>query len=192
MDLHRILVFFHVAAVIGLFATLVIEWISVGRLRQSTSYEQAREWAGLWRLLGPVGGPSTLVVLASGIYLATMLGAWEIGWVRAAIPMLILVGIAGAPAGRGRKRIRADIEARSGPIPGEVRTRLRNPRLVASIRFRATLLAAVVFAMTARPTLGAAVIIGSAVALAGVVSASAWLGDRAAPPRERVQSADLG
>jgi hypothetical protein len=192
MDLHRILVFVHVAAVIGLFATLVIEWISMGRVRQSTSYEQAREWAGLWRLLGPVGGPSTLIVLASGIYLATTLGAWEIGWVRAAIPTLIVVGIAGAPAGLRRKRIRADIEARSGPMPVEVRTRLRDPLLVASIRFRATLLAAVVFAMTAHPTLGAAVMIGSSVALAGIVSASAWLGDRAVPPRERVQSADLG
>ena len=192
MDLHRVIVFFHVAAAIGLFATLVIEWISVSRLRQSTSYEQAREWAGLWRLLGPVGGPSTLLVLASGIYLAATLGAWEISWVRMAIPTLIVVGIAGAPAGRGRKRIRAEIEARSGPMPGDVRTRLRDPLLVASIRFRAILLAAVVFAMTARPTLGAAVMIGSAVALAGVVSASAWLGDRAAPPRARVQSADLG
>ena len=54
MDLHRIIVFFHVAAMVGLFAALVIEWVSVARLRQSTSYEQAREWAGLWRLLVPV------------------------------------------------------------------------------------------------------------------------------------------
>jgi hypothetical protein len=187
MDLHRVVVFFHVAAVIGLFATLAIEWISVGRLRQSTSYEQAREWAGLWRLLGPVGGPSTLIVLASGIYLATTLGAWAIAWVRVAIPTLVVVGIAGAPAGLRRKRIRADIEARSGPMPVEIRTRVRDPLLVASIRFRATLLAALLFAMTARPTLGAAVMMGSAVALAGIVSASAWRGDRAAVPREQAR-----
>ena len=192
MDLYRVIVFVHVAAVIGLFATVVIEWVSVGRLHQSSSYEQAREWTGLWRLLALIGVPSILLVLASGMRLAVTLGAWEIGWVRAAIPMLILVGIAGAPAGQRRKRIRADIEGRSGPMPGDVRARLRDPLLVASIRFRATLLAALVFAMTARPAQGAAVIIGSAATLAAIVSASAWRGDRAAALRERPQSANLG
>ena len=182
MDLHRLVVFFHVAAVIGLFATLVIEWISLARLRQATSYEQAREWTGLWRLLAPVGAPSTLTVLASGVYLAVTLGAWQIGWVRMAIPTLILVGIAGAPAGRGRKRIQAEIKVGSGPLPGEVRIRLRDPLLVASIRFRATLLAAVVFAMTARPVLGGAALIGSAVGLGAIAAASAWRGSRAAAP----------
>jgi len=175
MDLHRLIVFIHVAAVIGLFATLVIEWVSIARLRHSSSYEQAREWAGLWRLLGPVGGPSTLTVLASGIYLAVMLGAWELGWVRAAIPILIVVGIAGAPAGPRRKRIRAAIEARVGPLPADVRTQVRDPLLVASIRARAMLIAVVVFVMTARPPMfGAAALIGSAAALGLLAGATAW------------------
>jgi hypothetical protein len=179
MDLHRIIVFFHVAAMIGLFAALVIEWVSVARLRQSTSYEQAREWAGLWRLLVPVGAPSILTVLASGIYLATTLGTWEVGWVRAAVPTLIVIAIAGAVAAPRRKRIRAAIEARSGPLPHEVLTQLRHPLLIASIRSRATLFTALAFAMTARPALSGAALIGSAVVLGGVVGASAWRGTRA-------------
>jgi hypothetical protein len=180
MDLHRIIVFVHVAAMIGLFAALAIEWVSIARLRQSTSYEQAREWAGLWRLLGPVGAPSIVIVLASGIYLATTLGAWELGWVRAAVPTLVVIGIAGAVAAPRRKRIRAAIAARSGPLPHEVLTQLRHPLLIASIRSRATLIAALVFAMTARPTLGGPALIGLAVVLGCVVGASAWRGTRAA------------
>ena len=190
MELHRVIVFFHVAAVVGLFAALVIEWVSVARLRQSTSYEQAREWTGLWRLLVPVGAPSTLTVLASGIYLATTLGAWEIGWVRAAVPTLVVIAIAGAVIAPRRKRIRAAIEASSGPLPHEVLTELRHPLLIASIRARATLLAALVFVMTARPALGGAVLIGSALALGAVVGASAWRGELSAP-RERARSQAL-
>ena len=180
MDLHRNIVFVHVTAMIGLFAALVIEWVSVARLRQSTSYEQAREWAGLWRLLVPVGAPSIFTVLASGIYLATTLGAWEVGWVRAAVPTLIVIALAGAVAAPRRRRIRAAIEAGSGPVPHEVLTQLRHPLLIASVRARATLIAALVFAMTARPTLGGAALIASAVVLAGVVGASAWRGTRPA------------
>jgi hypothetical protein len=179
MDLHRIIVFFHVAAMVGLFAALVIEWVSVARLRQSTSCEQAREWAGLWRLLMPVGAPSILTVLASGIYLATTLGAWEVGWVRAAVPTLIVIAIAGAVAAPRRKRIRAAFAARSGAMPHEVLTQLRHPLLIASIRARATLIATLVFAMTARPTLGGVAVIGSAVVLGGVMDASAWRRTRA-------------
>jgi hypothetical protein len=190
MELHRVIVFFHVAAVVGLFAALVIEWVSVARLRQATSYEQAREWTGLWRLLVPVGAPSTLTVLASGIYLATTLGAWEIGWVRAAVPTLVVIAIAGAVTASRRKRIRAAVEARSGPLPHEVLTELRHPLLIASIRARATLIGALVFVMTARPALGGAVLIGSAIALGAVVGASAWRGELSAP-REPARSQAL-
>lgn len=184
MDLHRIIVFFHVAAMVGLFAAMVIEWVSVAGLRRSRSYEQARDWAGLWRLLTPIGAPSILTVLASGIYLATTLGVWKVGWVGAALPTLIVIAIAGGVAGPRRKRIPAAIDARSGPMPHDVLMQLRHPLLIASIRARAALIAALVFAMTARPALSAAALIGWAVALGGVAGASAWRGTRAATMRE--------
>src|SRR5262249_53137566 len=49
MDMMRLILFAHVAATIGIFAALTIEWVGLKHLGQATSYEQAREWARLWR-----------------------------------------------------------------------------------------------------------------------------------------------
>src|SRR5262249_36010062 len=77
VDTMRLILFAHVAATIGIFATLTIEWVGLKHLSRATSYEQAREWARLWRYLAPLGFPSVLVVLVSGVYMATTLGVWS-------------------------------------------------------------------------------------------------------------------
>src|SRR5262245_9543782 len=132
MDLHRIIMFFHVAAMVGLFAALAIEGVSLRSLRRATSYEQAREWAELWSLLAPIGIPSVLVVLASGIYLATTLGLWEFGWVKVALPTVVIVAVAGGIVGPRRNRLRKSIAANAGALPYGLKAELRHPLLVAS------------------------------------------------------------
>jgi hypothetical protein len=150
MDLHRIIVFFHVAAMVGLFAALAIEGVSLWSLRRATSYEQAREWAGLWRLLVPLGIPSVLVVLASGVYLATTLGLWQFGWVEVAVPTLVIVAVAGGIIGPRRIHLQKSIATNAGALPSALKAELRHPLLVASWRFRAALLLGLVFEMTTK------------------------------------------
>ena len=150
MDLHRIIVFLHVAGMAGLFAALAIEGVSLRSLKRATSYEQAREWAGVWTLLVPLGVPSVLVVLASGIYLATTLGLWEFGWVEVAVPTLVLVAVAGGIVGPRRNRLRKSIGTNAGALPNGLKAELRDVLLVASWRFRAALLLALVFEMTTK------------------------------------------
>jgi hypothetical protein len=140
MDAYRLVLFCHVLAVVGLFAALAIEWVSLRHVRASTSYEAAREWSGLFGLLVPLGVPSTLVVLASGIYLATTLGVWELGWIRLAVPTLVVVAIAGAVAGPRRNRSRAAIANGDGALPRDLVAQLRHPLLGASWRVRFALL----------------------------------------------------
>src|SRR5258708_2544667 len=132
MDAYRLTLFCHVLAVVGLFAALAVEWVSLRHLRESASHEVARAWSGLFGLLVPLGMPATLVVLASGIYLATMLGVWELGWVRLAVPTLVVVAIAGAIVGPRRNRLRAAIANGEGALPRDLAAQLRHPLLVAS------------------------------------------------------------
>jgi hypothetical protein len=175
MDLHRLIVFCHVAAMIGLVAALVVEGISLTSLRRATSYEQAREWAGLWSVLVPLGLPSLLVVLASGIYLASTLAVWEFGWARAAIPTLVLVAVAGGIAGPRRSRLRAALATSAGPLPRDLRMQLRQPLFLASWRFRAALILGLVFDMTAKPDLGVVLLISAAALFGIVVSFPVWI-----------------
>ena len=150
MDLHRIIVFLHVTGVAGLFAALAIEGVSLRSLRRATTYEQAREWAGLWSLLVPLGAPSLLVVLASGVYLATAFGLWQFGWVEVALPTLVAVAVAGGIVGPRRNRLQKSLATKTGSLPNELATELRHPLLVTSWRVRAALLLGLVFVMTTK------------------------------------------
>ncbi len=167
MEMHRIVVFFHVVAMVGLFAALAIEGISLRSLRRATSYEQAREWTGMWGLLAPLGVASVLVVLTSGMYLATTLGLWEFGWVEVAVPTVVLVAVAGGIIGPRRNRLRKSMATNVGPLPTGVQTELRHPLLLASWRFRAALLVGLVFEMTTKLDSGS-VLLMSAVSLIGI------------------------
>ena len=167
MDMLRLILFAHVAATIGIFAALTIEWVGLKHLSQATSYEQAREWARLWRLLAPLGIPSVLVVLLSGIYMATTLGVWNFAWTRVAFPTLVIVAIAARVAEPRRRRLMSAIATNTGPLPPSFLRDLKQPLFLASLRLRAALLLGLVFEMTVRPDPGGAVVMGGFV-LAGV------------------------
>lgn len=151
LPLYRIVVFLHVASAVGLFAVLAVEGVSLRGLAKSATYEQAREWAGLVDLLLPLGLPATLVILASGIYLATTAGFWELGWVKPAVPTYVLVVITGAIVGPRRNRLRAALAEGMGSLPDELRAQAMDPRFRASWRCRAALLCGLLYVMSVRP-----------------------------------------
>jgi hypothetical protein len=136
---------------IGLFTTLAIEGASIRGLREAETFETARSWAGLWRLLMPMGIPSMLTVLGAGIYLGSISGVWELAWARVAVPLLVVVAAAGGSLAPRRSRIQAAIAEGLGALPSEVRERLRDRFFLMSLRLRALLLAVLVFEMTVKP-----------------------------------------
>jgi hypothetical protein len=163
MNTYSSVVFLHVIAAIGLFAALVIEWMSLRLLQRSASYEQGRESMAVWGLVAKVGGPATLVALASGIYLARTIGAWNLSWVAVAIPTMIVIAIAGVPSARIRKRLANLIAVNAGRLPDELRTQLTPRTWTASLRVRTALLLGLVYEMTAKPTEGVVAIVAFAV-----------------------------
>ena len=162
MDMLRAVLFAHVAAMIGLFVALAIEWVALARLRRSVAYEQAREWAGLWSLLAPVGVSSFLVVWASGVYLAKTLGAWDLEWASAAVPTLLVVAIAAGAVRPRRKRLLLTISEHSGLLPPRLLAELRHPVLLRSLRLRAALLVGLVWLMTLKPDRGILIMVAVA------------------------------
>ena len=151
MDLHRVLVLIHVSAMIGLFITLTIEGVALRFLRRAATYEQAREWTAAWTLLPIIGAPSIVLSLASGIYLATLLGVWQFNWARVAVPTLVIVAVAGGVVGPRRNQIRTALGTNSGPLSEVLRHQIRHPSLPTSWRIRATLLAGLVIDMVLKP-----------------------------------------
>src|SRR5262245_25059867 len=169
MQMLGAILFAHIAATIGLFVALAIEWVAVTRLRRAVTYEQAREWATLWSSAAPVGVPSFLVALLSGVYLAKTLGVWELDWTSVAVPTLVVVAIAAGVVRPRRNRLLASISTNSGRLPQPLSAELRQPLLVQSLRLRAAVLVGLVFLMTVKPDRGLLVIlaVGSLGALWG-------------------------
>jgi hypothetical protein len=190
-SLHRLVLFLHVAGAVGMLVALAIEWVSLRGLAKSTTYEQARDWSGLWNLLLPLGLPAILVVLASGIYLATTLGAWELGWVKVAVPTIVLIALAGAIVGPRRNRLRSLLATGTGPLSRAIQPQLRHPLLSTSWRWRAALLIGLLLLMTVRPEAGVSTI--GVFALLGIFwSLPAWrVGRRDAAPIAAASDASL-
>jgi hypothetical protein len=134
MDPYRLVLFCHVLAAVGLFVALAVEGLGLRHLRASTSYEQAREWLQPFKMLLPLGMPATLVALSSGIYLATTMSAWELGWVKLAVPTLVVVAIVGAIVGPRRARLSAAVAKGAGPLTADLVAQLRHPLPLASWR----------------------------------------------------------
>jgi hypothetical protein len=145
MTVYGFVIFLHVLCVLGMFAALALEGVSLRKVRRATSVDQAREWVSLWRLLLPLGMPSLFGALGTGIYLASTLHAWELGWVQLAVPSLVLVAVAGASVGPRRNRAAQSLDS------GTLSPALKDPLFEASWRFRLLMLTALVYAMTARP-----------------------------------------
>ena len=166
MDLYRPVLFLHVTAIIGIFAALAIEWVTVQRLRRATSYEQARDWAQVFNLLPALGAPSAIIALVSGIYLATTLGVWRLGWVAVALPTLVAAALTGGLTAPSRKRVRVALGERVGGLPREIEAQLRQAFWLRSLRVRTALLTGLVFEMTVKPDAGIWVM--AAVATGGI------------------------
>jgi hypothetical protein len=143
----QLALFLHVLSMLGVFAALTLEWVSVLSMRRARSFEQARDANGLQRWVMPIGMASTLVILATGVYLARILSLWGLVWVKLAVPMLVVVAIAGAVANPQRKRIRAAVASGTGTLPNPLTTSL----VVGSLWTRSALLVALVYAMTVKP-----------------------------------------
>src|SRR5256886_15544436 len=94
MSVYAIAVFLHIVGALGLFAALALEWASLYNLLRVPTAGQAREWTKLLSALRFAGGPSTLTILVTGIYMmATRWGG--LGWIGAGLAGLVLIEVWG-------------------------------------------------------------------------------------------------
>src|SRR5262245_42500934 len=121
MSAYSIAVFLHIVGALGIFAAIGLEWAGLTNLRRATDSTQVREWVRLLAAPRSVGGPSALLILASGIYLsATRWGPQ--GWILVALGGMVLVAaLGGAVGGRRVPAIAQAVPAEAGPVSAALR-----------------------------------------------------------------------
>jgi hypothetical protein len=119
MHLYEVVTFVHIAAAVGLLSGSVVSSPGVrAAVRRARTTQELRAYVSIGRSLLLLEPASAMVLLASGIYLTSAAGFWNLSWVQVAVAFWVVNAIvAGAlvkPA-IGRVADLADASA-DGPV----------------------------------------------------------------------------
>jgi hypothetical protein len=187
MTVYSIVLFLHVAAVLGLFASLSIEVLSLFHLRRASDLSDVQRWIDPLPGVPLLAIGSILVVLASGIYLTARMSAFVLAWPKVAIIALLLIAPFGAVTGK-RMRAIGHNSAQASRMKSELLTQLQDPFLKVSLGIRIAVFFGIVLLMAAKPELwqSITIVVGSVV-LGLLLSLVAWRRTGPLPARGEIQ-----
>ncbi|HMI54080.1 MAG TPA: DUF2269 family protein [Candidatus Saccharimonadales bacterium] len=176
MTLYSTILFLHIASAIGLFIGYGLEWTISTLLRRATTVDQVRCWLRVYRVSPPLTGASLGVLILTGGYLASVIGAMKQGWMVASLVAILVAFSMGFTLNLPRIRaLRDSLGSLGGTLPPEAAARLENAVLPTSVRVRTMLALGIVYLMTAKSSLAVSfVALGIAVLLGLVFSIPAW------------------
>jgi hypothetical protein len=102
MNLYSLGLFAHIISMLGLFAGIAIELVTIRALKQASPAESGI-WIGLWPKLLPLTIASSVLLVASGIYLAASSSGFGQGWIQVSMLALVIIAPLGAVANRGMR-----------------------------------------------------------------------------------------
>jgi hypothetical protein len=175
MTFYSFALFLHIVGALGLFIALGLEWTSLGYLRRATTTDQVHPWLQVFTLLRRIYPISWLAILLPGFYMtATTWGG--AAWISIAFAAIILIAVVGAViSGRRMAVIGPALATESGRLSSELRQRLGDPLLWASIQTRMAIALGIVFLMSVKPGLGGSLLTIGLAAVLGFASAlPAW------------------
>jgi hypothetical protein len=188
MTFYSIILFLHVAAVLGLFASLTFEVLSLFHLRRASDLIDVQRWIDPVPRIPLLAIGSIFVVLLSGIYLAVRMSAFEMAWPKVAILALLLIAPFGALTGKRMRAIRRNLAEALKMMKPELLSRLQDPFLKASLGIRIAVFFGIVLLMAAKPELwqSITIVVGSVV-LGLLLSLVAWRRTGPLPARGELQ-----
>jgi hypothetical protein len=174
MTLYSLILFLHVAAALGLFASLSFELLSLSHLRRASEQSEVRRWIDPVPRLPLVATASILVVFFSGIFLTVRMSAFDTAWPKVTIGALLLITPLGAVTGKRMRVIRRNSVEASTMKP-ELLRRVQDPFLKISLGIRIAVFFGIVLLMTAKPELWPSIgIVVCSVVLGLLLSLLTW------------------
>ena len=167
---RSLLVFIHVSSAMGVVGVLAIEGVFLLQLRRAVNPSQVLIALNAFHVIPRVAIPSLLVTILSGTYLTATVWGWRAAWIDVAFASLIANAVIGATTigpriARAGKMLNADDR--------------RDPMLWVSFIIRTFILVGIVFLMTVKPPLEAALIAMATAGGAGLLAALPFLTRRA-------------
>lgn len=152
MSGYGIVVFLHIVGALGLFAGIGLEQVSLARLREVRTTNQARDWLGVLSSLRRVDGPSGFLILATGFIM--MAARWQgQAWMGLAIAGMVVMAVLSMTVTSRRVRgLKNALPSTDGPVSTGLIARLSDPAMRAAGTIRAAIALGIVFNMAVKPT----------------------------------------
>jgi uncharacterized membrane protein len=172
MNDYTFVKFLHVSGAIGYFVALGVLLFVLAALRRARRVEHVRALADLVGRLTPLFNISILLLLVAGLYMTFTAWSLQTGWIIVALVSLVVIvpiSLLNVPP---RLRIIAQLarEAPDGPLPPELFARTHDPVLLTTPQTAAALLLGIVFLMTNKPSLPAALLVMALALVLGLAS----------------------
>jgi hypothetical protein len=176
MEPYRIVLFVHLLSMIGLFVGYGLEWTGTAFLLGSKTGEEARGSLRIYRSSLPLSGPSLVVLILSGGYMAGVTGASKEGWLIASVlGIVVALGMGFGLVMPRMRALRNTLPEGNAALVGPALAKVQDGFVTTLIRTRFFLALGIVFVMTIKPMLvsSLAVLFGGMV-VGILASATTW------------------
>lgn len=160
MTLYALMLFVHVASDIGIFIGLGAWLLGFAALRRAEEVSQVRALAALIHRTQPLSVFSSLLTLASGIYMLSTVWGWQTAWAVVALGSLFICLpplLLGVIEPRMRTLLRLAQEVPDGPVPARLQALIHDRLLGTALQVMAAVVLGIVFLMTTKPGLAGAI-----------------------------------
>jgi hypothetical protein len=185
MNLYAVMLFIHVTGDIGIFVGLGAWLLGFAALRRAQDVSQVRALAALIHRTEPLSVVSSLVTIASGLYLLLTVWGWQTAWALVALGSLLVCLpplLLGVIEPRMKKLLRLAGEMPDGQVPARLWMVIRDPLLGTALHTMTAVVVGIVFLMTTKPALsGAITAMAVAVTLGAVLGLLLMRGSGSAP-----------
>lgn len=173
MTTYTLVLFVHILGAIVAFIGVGVWLVVAISVRWARQVAEVRALTRLAVRMGNVAVVGVVLIAAAGLYMAWTTWRWETAWIDVATVSFLLLAPFGALVLDPRIRALAEASnvAPDGPLPTTLTAQTRHPLLLFGLNTYVGVLFGVVFLMTTKPALGAALLtMGLALAL-GALSA---------------------
>lgn len=162
MSAYSLMLFLHFLFLIAAVAATALTGLAALRLGRSGTAAEAAKWGEFVRRVVPVFPVASLGLIGTGAYMTTKAWSWSTPWVVAGLAGLFMIMLLGAGVEGSRGRA-TSAELRAAGLSERARRLLRDPIAWSAKVTTWTLVLAVIFLMTTKPT---AVVCGVTLAVA--------------------------
>ena len=167
MSFYFFVLFLHITGAMGIFVGMGLEWLIVHNFKRVATYSEALQWTDSFKLLPAIFSISSILILASGIYMWAE--TWgDTAWIITGFWLFLFLAVFGSViVGKKVKSIAEALKSEGDKLSDAILMKIKSPVITQSLKIRTALAVSIIFIMTTKPgwtitlaAIGVALIIG--------------------------------